>query len=80
MVEEYLSLRRAVGARGPEYNRALRTLVQRAFGGRAEENRALPGAPAVPINLPRVKACLGGPLLERMEKCRLRHRREAGTR
>jgi hypothetical protein len=68
MVEEYLSLRRADGARGPAYNRALRTLVQRTFAGRAEENGAVPGAPAVSINFPRVEAWLGRQLLELMEE------------
>ena len=86
MVEEYLSLRRAVGARGPEYNRALRTLVQRAFGRRAEENGALPGAPAVPIISPTGKLRESSELLNMMNSMRqgllglLRLARELGER
>ncbi len=58
------------GRRVPECNPTVHRLWPRRLGGRAEENRALPGAPAVPINLRRAEVWLGRELPEPIEKCR----------
>jgi hypothetical protein len=43
------------GTCGPGHHAALRALVQRALGSRAEENRAFPDASSVPVHFPIAK-------------------------
>src|ERR1700731_4302646 len=50
------------------------------FGRRAEENRALPGTPAVSINFPIVEGCSGRELFGLMQNSGLLRRANAGTR